>query len=632
MDIISKKELIFFKNEILEDFKKLENKLNEKILTINQEIQTFMSQSDLKLEAFQAKSLEILSNKIEQKDTSYLNSFEKKIENLIHSNETDIKNLEKDYINSCNKYDSIIKNNLNFPGLIGNSCKFDTLRIFIEYINKTIKELLDNKKLINGELKIYRDKINSVSANVKIQLMGIENRFKNFNFNSVKNFDNLFQEKLDNFDIKINNIKLNNEKNSLDIIQKYDELNSKFEIINKFQNNIKNIFEEDLKKYKEEINNEFNYQKEEIKNIKKNFKNLDDIKKEINYLKRNSKYNNYYKINNNIQEFEKNNYNYKINKPVNQIIKEKENNIETKMPELKNRNRNDNKKNKNNISKIIKSLSSDNLMNKDTETNIIKENTVNFNNNLNQQNFLKTENLFINNQIKNIPNINLNNIRYNNNKRYIYIDNSNNLIKGELIKNSKNPKISSYITSKYKLQFEKLESLENNKNFFGAKSQILNMREDNEKEKNLKNKEEEKDRDKNISFNHYIKLFSEKDFLNDKEIISLNINLFKLLNTKVMTLNKNTKNSFLNINKKIEKLLKLLDFLLDICQKEKKLQFSDNFKKNFYSPEQTKYYKDNLLTFSSGNNKSKNKKYNFPNIDMIINLMKKTIKNKKNYS
>ena len=284
MDIISKKELIFFKNEILEDFKKLENKLNEKILTINQEIQTFMSQSDLKLEAFQAKSLEILSNKIEQKDTSYLNSFEKKIENLIHSNETDIKNLEKDYINSCNKYDSIIKNNLNFPGLIGNSCKFDTLRIFIEYINKTIKELLDNKKLINGELKIYRDKINSVSANVKIQLMGIENRFKNFNFNSVKNFDNLFQEKLDNFDIKINNIKLNNEKNSLDIIQKYDELNSKFEIINKFQNNIKNIFEEDLKKYKEEINNEFNYQKEEIKNIKKNFKNLDDIKKEINYL------------------------------------------------------------------------------------------------------------------------------------------------------------------------------------------------------------------------------------------------------------------------------------------------------------------------------------------------------------
>ena len=632
MDIISKKELIFFKNEILEDFKKLENKLNEKILTINQEIQTFMSQSDLKLEAFQAKSLEILSNKIEQKDTSYLNSFEKKIENLIHSNETDIKNLEKDYINSCNKYDSIIKNNLNFPGLIGNSCKFDTLRIFIEYINKTIKELLDNKKLINGELKIYRDKINSVSANVKIQLMGIENRFKNFNFNSVKNFDNLFQEKLDNFDIKINNIKLNNEKNSLDIIQKYDELNSKFEIINKFQNNIKNIFEEDLKKYKEEINNEFNYQKEEIKNIKKNFKNLDDIKKEINYLKRNSKYNNYYKINNNIQEFEKNNYNYKINKPVNQIIKEKENNIETKMPELKNRNRNDNKKNKNNISKIIKSLSSDNLMNKDTETNIIKENTVNFNNNLNQQNFLKTENLFINNQIKNIPNINLNNIRYNNNKRYIYIDNSNNLIKGELIKNSKNPKISSYITSKYKLQFEKLESLENNKNFFGAKSQILNMREDNEKEKNLKNKEEEKDRDKNISFNHYIKLFSEKDFLNDKEIISLNINLFKLLNTKVMTLNKNTKNSFLNINKKIEKLLKLLDFLLDICQKEKKLQFSDNFKKNFYSPEQTKYYKDNLLTFSSGNNKSKNKKYNFPNIDMIIDLMQKTIKNKKNYS
>ena len=639
MDNISKKELIFFKNEILEDFKKLEITLNEKILTLNQDMQTFMSQSDLKLQAFQAKSLEILSNKIEEKDTSYLNSFEKKIEKLISSNETDIKNLEKDYINSCNKYDSILKNNLNFPGLIGDSCKFETLRVFIEYINKVIKDLVDNKKIVNGDLKNYKDKLNSVSANVKIQLLGIESRLKNFNFDSVKNFDNLFQEKIDNFDIKINNIKINSEKNTLDINQKYDELSAKFDKINEFQNNIKNALEEELNKYKEEITKEFSNQKEEFKNIKKYFKNLDDVKKEVNYLKRSSKYNNYYNVHKNIQEFDKNNH--KINNPalVNQIIKDKEKIIETKMPELKNMHFNENKKNKNNISKIIKSLSSDNLMNKDIEKYIIKEKNINnIDNNLIKYDFLKTENIHLNNQIKKIPNINLNNIRNNNIKRYSHIasmaqiDNSNNLKKEEVTKHFKNPKISNYITSKYKLEFERLDSLENNKNFIGTKSQIINFRENEESQKFINSNEEEKDRDKNISFNYYIKLFSTKESLKDKEILSINIDLFKLLNTKIITLNQNIKDSIFTINKKIEKFIKLLDVFKDIYYKEKNIQFSDKYKNNFYSPEQTIYYKDNFITFSSRKNKSKNKNYNFPNIDMIINLMKKTMKNKKNYS
>ena len=112
MDNISKKDLIYFQNEILQDFKNFENKINEKILLINKDLQTHISKSDIKFDSFQEKSLEILINKIENKDSSYLEKFQQNFENSIHSLENQLKLLETDLINLNNKYNSVIKNNL----------------------------------------------------------------------------------------------------------------------------------------------------------------------------------------------------------------------------------------------------------------------------------------------------------------------------------------------------------------------------------------------------------------------------------------------------------------------------------------------------------------------------------------
>ena len=82
-----------------------------------------------------------------------------------------------------------------------------------------------------------------------MQLIGFENRLKSFNFDSVKKFNDIFDEKLSNIDIKINDIKNVNEKNNLILSQKWDEINSKYDKSNWNQNIIKDLIKEEIKKY-----------------------------------------------------------------------------------------------------------------------------------------------------------------------------------------------------------------------------------------------------------------------------------------------------------------------------------------------------------------------------------------------
>ena len=65
----------------------------------------------------------------------------------------------------------------------------------------------------------------------------------------MKKFNDIFNEKLCNIDIKINDIKNVNEKNNLILSQKWDEINSKYDKSNWNQNIIKDLIKEEIKKY-----------------------------------------------------------------------------------------------------------------------------------------------------------------------------------------------------------------------------------------------------------------------------------------------------------------------------------------------------------------------------------------------
>ena len=112
---IKKSDLLYFKNEVLEDIKKLENRINNNIESkfniCNEQInsnQDNISINNKKL----FEMMKIISNDEEKiKIKSILNRFNSKIDEFILSNNTKLASLEK-YFNEINfKYDNIFNYN-----------------------------------------------------------------------------------------------------------------------------------------------------------------------------------------------------------------------------------------------------------------------------------------------------------------------------------------------------------------------------------------------------------------------------------------------------------------------------------------------------------------------------------------
>ena len=167
-DYASKKDMMFFENEILGDIKKLDNKINSKY---DEKINDLTN----KLEASEQKVL-LLSDKIgelyeiiaNQKDNqtkiSQIINFKQKTEESMFVYDTKIHSIEKDLNNAIYKFDNIFSNIL-VPGLIGNACKYPTVRQFLDYCNKSFMDLnaFKDKQII--DLKAYKSKMESLVNN-----------------------------------------------------------------------------------------------------------------------------------------------------------------------------------------------------------------------------------------------------------------------------------------------------------------------------------------------------------------------------------------------------------------------------------------------------------------------------------
>lgn len=259
-----KKDLLFFKDDILKDIRKIEEKLS---LKINQQNTLISDQYD----DFQEK-VETISNKIDHIDSMMINnseliekfnnlqSFKSKTENHIMSLNTKMNAFQKDYRDYFNNIDALINDNLRYPGVIGKNGRFRNFRNLIDYILNYFKEFNAFKEEIkNFDFNNFQKKINSnindcraaISDGYRTSLNLIEKNIKSFDSklaDVIKNNKKTMEEKfegiknkiLENFteyQKKISNI----EKN---IDDKYNEIeNLKNKFIENMNNNIKSNFE-----------------------------------------------------------------------------------------------------------------------------------------------------------------------------------------------------------------------------------------------------------------------------------------------------------------------------------------------------------------------------------------------------
>ena len=146
MEEVKRNDLIFFRNDILQDIKNLEININEKISTLTTNLQNFNLLNDQKYEYYKDKYNEILSkadtSEFQSKIKEKMEKFGKKFEELTINNNVKIQKMEKDLADSCYKYDKIYLKNMSSPGLIGDGCPYPTMKSFFVYVDKKIKEMI----------------------------------------------------------------------------------------------------------------------------------------------------------------------------------------------------------------------------------------------------------------------------------------------------------------------------------------------------------------------------------------------------------------------------------------------------------------------------------------------------------
>ena len=167
-------ELIYFKEDILKTLKKIESKLSLKQEESSSTLSSTLTSYDNKLDTFSQKITD-LSNLIStdnslREKVNILDTFKTNAENQITTHEIKINRTEKDLQNSIYKYDKALSDNLYYPGIMGNGCRFPSLKSFVDFSLSNISSLNSFKDKQILDLKSYKNKLDSLIKSFQSQI------------------------------------------------------------------------------------------------------------------------------------------------------------------------------------------------------------------------------------------------------------------------------------------------------------------------------------------------------------------------------------------------------------------------------------------------------------------------------
>ena len=345
-------DLLYFKNDVLKDMRKLEEKLSLKLTEQNLTSTEQHDNLEKKLNELSnyisnVHSLVLDTNEIAEQIKSF-GKFKTKTEDNFNRINSRISSFQKEYRDYINSIEKLVNENLRYPGVIGRNAKFLNFRYFIDFIIKGFKEVNEFKDEVKDfEINEFKKKVNSDISDFRF---AISDNYTN----SIRLIGNTFKE----FDVKIADLIKRNNDNMKENEEKFEELKNK---INNYFSEYQTKFESLEKiindKFKEQLNEieKFKSIKEELVADINSFKSsLEEQKKEINK-------------NNNIENHDNNEKNINNNSINNNNIN---NNIN---------NSNNNSINNNNNNNTINNNVNNNIINNNTINTIINDNNMNNN-------------------------------------------------------------------------------------------------------------------------------------------------------------------------------------------------------------------------------------------------------------
>ena len=234
-----RRDVILFKDETLKAMREMSKQLFEGIKQKSNELDSKITELESKLSKYKDSNKRMFDIILEQKvfieKIKNFSEYKSKTETRLLEFDIKLSNFFSELVNFKSHYDKIITQNLNIPGIIGVSCKYNTIADYIaDNINKV--------KFLHGE----------------------QDKMKNEIFLLKKNDDNLQKSLNGVIDVSVSTTKLYVDARNKEITI---TLNKKMEHLNSLLSETKNNLEENV------------YNKDDVKNLVKN--ELKISKKEI---------------------------------------------------------------------------------------------------------------------------------------------------------------------------------------------------------------------------------------------------------------------------------------------------------------------------------------------------------------
>ena len=233
---INQNDFIYFKNELLKDLKEIESKILDKVKTSLEQNDEKMLSMDSKINTCRTKIFELTSsinsNQSQSERLNKLIIFKSKTEEKISSFDERIRNL-KEYLNeSIYSMNKSIKENINYPGIVGSNSKFANLRAFIDFVMNNINNINSFKeKMAALDIQNYKTKLDKIMKSYKMQIDTFMNSTKNSQTENLLIYDNKVAEILKLFENRIEDEKNELKKNIEEISKKYNDINIEIENI-----------------------------------------------------------------------------------------------------------------------------------------------------------------------------------------------------------------------------------------------------------------------------------------------------------------------------------------------------------------------------------------------------------------
>ena len=275
-----------FKEEMLNSLCQIEEKTENKISLfdsyLNNQIQSFQ----LKITDFQSiiNSLLEKTTKLEIQTNSMINSMPqiKSLSENVLTSDIKIINLEKEFEKMCIKYEKIFNNNLKVQGIIGEYCKYKTMK---DFINSTVLDL--------NNLKTFKDKLTYDMKNYNENILNIQSKVESIKITNgtyinerLKLVEKDYEEKVNQYMDKMMEVKIENAKYYQEMILNIEQIKKDIKDLNNLKNDLKKQYDDYINKNDKDnkkINDEFNDIKNNFQKIKNQFKHLYEFINDVRF-------------------------------------------------------------------------------------------------------------------------------------------------------------------------------------------------------------------------------------------------------------------------------------------------------------------------------------------------------------